>query len=107
MDSAIPNHRLPRERLALRLPQVHHAGHQGNAAAGLLVRLRALPPAHRDLRHPGQARHRPPRPEEQEHLGEEERHLLHRRPGPRRQVHQVRAPRRNRAPFSMLTSWSC
>ncbi|XP_067091730.1 bone morphogenetic protein receptor, type IAa isoform X2 [Osmerus mordax] len=88
LHPALPHHRLPRERLVVRLPQVHHAGRAGPAAAGLLGGVRPLPPAHGDLRHAGQAGHCPPRPEEQEHPDEEERHVLHRRPGPGRQVQQ-------------------
>lgn len=90
LDAALPDHRLPRKWVPVRLPQVQHVGRQSPAQTGLLLHIRPLPPAHGDLRHAGQAGYRAPRPEEQKHLGEEEWLVLYSRPGAGCQVQQVR-----------------
>lgn len=85
----VPHHRLPRERLSVRLPEVHHPGHAGLTETGLLYSVWSMPSSHRDLRHARETSHRSPGSEEQEHSCQEKRHLLHRRPRTGRQIQQV------------------
>lgn len=96
VDAAVVSDRLPRKRLALRLPDDSHGELPHDGADGAHHRHRLGAPAHGHRRHlrqglqdavqgvqrvHRQARHRPPRSEEQEHPREGQPELRHRRLG--------------------------
>lgn len=83
VDAALADNGLPREGLALRLPEPLDRRYERHDQDGSVDSHRPGPPAHGDRRHPGQARDRPSRPQIQEHPRQDQRHVRHRRSWPR------------------------